>query len=248
MQADGKTRGAQRPVTEVEARIGRVGLEQAPFIVIDDFWSDPEYLVDYAAQCSFSPPIPLVYPGVRAPAPEEYVRGVVERIEPLVRAVFGVQDQPLIGTPCNFSIVTTPPEKLQLKQLIPHFDTTDVHRFAVLHYLCPADRGGTSLYRHRKTGYESVTKDRLETYLSALDSEVRAFGPPLRAYINGDTALFERIESLDAAFNRIVIYRSANLHSGNIGQNFCFEPDVHKGRLTLNTFLQFGAREQPLRQ
>ena len=52
--------------------------------------------------------------------------------------------------------------------------------------------------------------------------------------------LFERIGSVEAAFNRLAVYRSASLHSANIPQEFGFEQDVRKGRLTLNTMLVFG--------
>jgi Family of unknown function (DUF6445) len=237
------THTGQQSAVQQEAKLGRIGVERAPFVVIDNFVNDPEGLVDFAAaQDTFAPVDFNLYPGVRTAAPETYAREVVLRIEKLVREVFGLQDLQLLGCQCNFSLVTTPPDKLQPMQLVPHFDTTNIHQLAVLHYLCPADRGGTSFYRHRRTGYESITKERRDAYMATLNTEINVAGPQAPAYINGDTTLFERLGSVDAMFNRLLIYRSVNLHSGNIGRDFGFERDVRKGRLTLNTFMQFGPR------
>ena len=220
-----------------EPRVMVIGAERAPVVVIDDFFSDPGYLIDCAAACTFGPVVNNLYPGVRAPAPESYVRAVVGRVAPLVYEVFGLTG--LTGRTCDFSLVTTRPEQLQLLQAFPHFDSTDTGRLAVLHYLCPPAMGGTSFYRHRSTGYESITGDRREPYLERLGAELKASGPIERTYVNGDTPLFERIGIVDAEHNRLVIYRSVTLHSGNIGRDFEFDSDPRKGRLTLNTFLHF---------
>ncbi|MDR3527576.1 MAG: DUF6445 family protein [Rhizomicrobium sp.] len=225
-----------------QPKIEHIGSEGAAVVVIDDFIEDPDALVDFAASHPFQPVTQNLYPGVRARAPEAYARGVVSRIEGMVRQTYGLSDSPLIGVQCDFSLVTTSLDKLQLLQALPHFDTTNLNQFAVLHYLCPAERGGTSFYRHRSTGFESVSGDRHDAYLAKLGAELKASGPPERAYIDGDTALFERIAKVDAAFNRLVIYRSACLHSGNIRRDFGFEQDVRKGRLTVNMFLLFGPR------
>jgi hypothetical protein len=229
-----------------EPSIRLVGLEQAPLVVIDDFSADPERLVHHAAtQCSFLPVKRNNYPGTRASAPKDYVDEVLLKVEELVRAVFGFQDLALNGGRCNFSLVTTRPEQLRPLQRMPHFDLPDVYQLAVLHYLCPTERGGTSFYRHRSTGYESITLERFDTYKAKIHAEINATGLP-PAYIVGDTPLFEHIESVDARFNRMVIYRSVNLHSVDIRRDFGFEPDVRKGRLTLNTFLRFGPRAETL--
>lgn len=215
-----------------------IGDERAPVVVIDDFSPEPDALVDYAARSTFQPVINNLYPGVRAPAPSYYVGEVTARVERLAQEVFGLKG--FSGSECDFSLVTTRPEQLQLLQAFPHFDTTDTRQLAVLHYLCRPEMGGTSFYRHRSTRYESITRERRAPYLATLGAELKASGPPERAYVNGDTQLHERIGTVDAAYNRLVIYRSVVLHSGNIARGFTFDSDVRKGRLTLNTFLHFG--------
>jgi hypothetical protein len=64
-------------------------------------------------------------------------------------------------------------------------------------------------------------------------------GPPERRYINGETMHFEPIGAVGAAFNRLILYRSASLHSGCIAPGFRFDPNPRTGRLTANVFLHF---------
>jgi len=222
------------------AQLQTFGAERAPLLIFDDFWDAAADLVERAAHAEFRA-VGNFYPGVRAPAPQSYVEALVARIEGDVRDAFALGDLPLAGCQSNYSLVTATPDRLELKQTIPHFDTTDTHQLAVLHYLCAPDRGGTSFYRHRSTGFETITAARKEPYFRALARDLETIGLPPRDYISGDTPLFERTHRIDAVFNRLVVYRSINLHSGNIPRDFGFAMDARNGRLTLNTFLQFGA-------
>ena len=216
------------------------GNENSPVLFVDAFLEQPEALVEYAAtQCDFQPVKHNFYPGLRARAPNNYIETVIRRTEGLIREVFGLAGKRLTGADCDFSLVTIPPSKLQLPQALPHFDATDMHQIAVLHYLSTPDKGGTSFYRHRSTGYETITDERRDPYLKQLAVDMGAEGLPEQAYINGDTKLFERIGSIDAVFNRLVAYRSAVLHSGDIPRGFQFATDARTGRLTVNTFLYF---------
>ena len=58
-----------------------------------------------------------------------------------------------------------------------------------------------------------------------------------KTYMNGSNNYFEQIAKIDAMFNRMVIYPSKILHSGNIPADFTFDPNPAKGRLTLNSFI-----------
>lgn len=216
-----------------------VGSERSPVLIADNFFDQPEALVDYAARCTFLPVRDKYYPGVRARAPGGYIEFVLASAEPLIREVFGLEGRELAGADSDFSLVTTPPEKLELAQVLPHFDATDLCQIAVLHYLCTPDKGGTSFYRHRATGYETITQERRDAFLTSLNADLKAAGTLERAYIDGDTPIFERVGRVGAAFNRLAVYRSAVLHSGDIPRDFGFAPDVRAGRLTVNTFLYF---------
>jgi hypothetical protein len=218
----------------VDIRIDYVGSRRAPVIVIDDVWPDAHALVDLAASQRDYAASSLYYPGVRRPAPRDYASGIVSSLTDLMRSTFGITDEVVI-TDSIFSIVLTPPGKLVPFQRVPHFDSVDQDRIALLHYLCAS--GGTSFYRHRSTGVEIVTADVQESYIRAVNAEVRSQGMPPAQYVDGDSELFERTARYDAVFNRALIYRGSMLHSVNVPRDFVPDPDPRTGRLTLNTFL-----------
>jgi hypothetical protein len=218
----------------VKLHVDRVGRDLAPVIVIDDAWADARGLFEHAAARTDYGASSLYYPGVRCAAPREYGQGIVDSLSEVIRRELGVAGELRI-TDCVISLVTTPPGKLVPFQRVPHYDSTDPNRIALLHYLC--DRGGTSFYRHRSSGTETVTASGEQDYILAVNAEVRASGMPPPAYVDGDTGLFERIGRYEAAFNRVLIYRGSMLHSVNVPADFVPDPDPRTGRLSVNTFL-----------
>ena len=120
---------------------------------------------------------------------------------------------------------------------MPHFDSTDANRLALLHYLCGPQHGGTSFYRHRATGIESVTDENRERFIKAVNAEAKAGGVPPARFIDGDTDMFERIARYQCTFNGALIYRGRILHSVNMPPDFLPDPNPLTGRLTINTFL-----------
>lgn len=224
------------PSTALSPVIGRIGHEREPIVIIDDFSSDPVSLLEHAAGLSYSQLGPH-YPGVRAPARPGYLGERMDVLQKVLADVFGVaRGADLVE--CNYSIVTTPPGSLAPLQRLPHFDSTEPENIAVLHYMCAPSKGGTAFYRHRATGFETVSTSRVEDYNSALEDEVRQRGMPAADYVRGDTSLFEQTYRVEAAFNRLVIYRGWSFHSGAIPQDLAFSPDPRVGRLTINTFLR----------
>ena len=73
-------------------------------------------------------------------------------------------------------------------------------------------------------------------YSQAITQELAATGPPPPRYVCGDDAQFERTASFDYVFNRVLVYRSIDLHSADIGPDCRFDGDPRSGRLTANTF------------
>jgi Family of unknown function (DUF6445) len=221
-------------------RLEHIGNERAPVLVIDNFISDPQVLIDYAAAYSeFESVSDAFYPGVRAPIPPIYSFAVRAFLGDVISNAFGLGDSRVAKELSSFSLVTTAPASLQVIQRLPHFDNTDDKQLALLHYLCPAKHGGTSFYRHRATGFETVRPQRLAEYLRTLNAELASLGPPPLRYMNGDNAMFERIASFEAAFNRMLVYRSITLHSADIAPDFDCDADPRAGRLTANTFFFF---------
>jgi len=218
----------------------RIGAERSPVVVIENFLRHPERLAAAATSASFRPVEGIGYPGVRAPLPDRYDATFRSHLARRICEIFGFGPPDIARSQCDFSIVTMRPETLHIIQRIPHLDGTEPAMIAGIHFLCSPGKGGTSFYRHRRTGYENITEARRELYFRTLDEEMKAMGPPPMAYINGDSAQFERIASFDAVFNRMLVYRGSILHSGNIGPDFDFDPDPGTGRLTANIFYLFG--------
>ena len=221
-----------------------VGAEHAPVLVVEDATADPQALIDCAVHdAAFVAPKGgrNFYPGLLAPAPLAYVEALARALDPHIRQAFALQDVGLANASCNFSLATLPPDRLNLAQRLPHVDTVDPLQFAVLHYLCDAAFGGTAFYRHRATGFESLSQDRLEIYQSALDQEI-SVAPPAAAYVGADSPLFERTAGFEAVFNRVIVYRSRALHSGQIPPNAPLSSDPRYGRLTANIFLNYRPR------
>ena len=217
------------------AKLFQFGAEREPVIVIDDFAKDPEALIREASTLRFEPR-GIHYPGIRAPLRPTYLAARMEVLETVLRNGFGLNRGANLAE-AAFSLVTTQPENLTPIQTLPHFDTTDPERLALLHYLHGPEQGGTAFYRHRTTGFETVSQERLPAYDEALREDVKREGLP-RGYVRGSTSLFEQIGAVPAAFNRMVIYRSRTLHSGHIPEDFSFSPQPDSGRLTVNIFLQ----------
>ncbi len=215
--------------------VERFGQEQEPVVIIDRFTSDPEQLLRVADTADFQDS-GTYYPGLRAPAPAEYLGERASLLKDILIQEFGLhQGAHLVE--CNFSIVSRRPEGLEPFQRLPHFDGLEDGRLAVLHYLCGPEHGGTSFVRHKTTGFETVTSDRFETFRDTLAEEARTLGLPPAKYFSEDTAQFERIGRIEAKFNRMIIYRGRTLHSGHIPLYQNLQTSPRSGRLTVNTFL-----------
>lgn len=220
------------------ASLTLVGGEAEPVLRLDGLMRDPQALVEHAAREAVFAPVygpDGGYPGLRAPAPLDYVESVVRALDPLVHRAFGLSGVRLARAECNYSLVTLGADMLAPSQRVPHIDTTYPLQFAFLHYLCAPELGGTALYRHRATGFEAITPERLERYEAARAVEGEA--PP--GYIAADTPHFEQTAAFDAAFDRLLVYRSRVLHSGLIARDAQLSSDPRRGRLTANIFLSY---------
>jgi hypothetical protein len=157
-------------------------------------------------------------------------------VQELICSTFGLAG-PAALIESLYSIVTTPPELLTPIQRLPHFDGFEVGRIAMVHFLSHSEQGGTAFYRHRATGYETISAERHSNYDAALRRDVAAHGMPAPAYIAGDTPIFQQVSRFNALPNRVLIYRSRALHCADLPLGIALSPDPRVGRLTVNTFL-----------
>ncbi len=212
--------------------VEHIGSDNEPVVIIDDFHPEPDRLRAMAAQSTFQTFAPY-YPGVQAQADARHLIPVDPVLRDVLRNIFGIKTG-ISVVQCTFSLVTTPEADLAPIQRLPHVDTTDAGRIALLHYLSGSETGGTAFYRHRATGLDTLTPERFEFYKAALEPE----GLPKSGYMRGSDDRFEMIHHVAAKPNRAVLYRSRLLHSGMIPEDANFSADPAQGRLTVNTFFQ----------
>jgi len=224
------------PQHKVEVRT--IGKENTPVVVIDDLVRSTGDLVDFAArEAAFTEERVQAYPGARTQLPDAYTAAVMPRLRELVIDVYlhngGQQLEPVQQL---FSLVTRSPDSLELLQRMPHFDSTSPFYFATVHYLNPGPFGGTGIFRHRPTGFESISAQRREIFVRAAKQHVRDYGAPPPAYIAGSDNHFELIEELEYRCNRLVMYPGYLLHSGLIDAGRDVGADPARDRLTANLF------------
>lgn len=227
---------------DLNVRVEHVGAERIPLLVVDQLLHRPDDLVAAAADSGALAAPTDMYPGLRAPAPPSYLDVLRKGLTQAINAAYSLPDLELHSAISYLCVVTTKPQDLKPVQCMPHIDGTAANTFSTVHYLCSPEYAGTSLYRHRKTGYELVPDFRHERYRSVLEQQLRETPWTTQNYINGDTEIFERIFSTQVAFNRLVLYPSNALHSADIGPGFAFDPDPRRGRFSVNSRLQMRAK------
>jgi hypothetical protein len=217
-----------------------IGEERTPVIVLDDFALDTGGVIQHAVKsAAFSIDETYVYPGVRAKPPREYIEEIVRVLGPLLAQVYSIPADLRLAVNSYFSLVATPPENLQVLQRVPHFDSNARYFYAVTHYLNPGDFGGTGLFRHRPTGFENVTANRLRAYARAGDLFLRTHGDPPADYIRASDDHFELYETIEYRPNRLIAYPGSLLHSGLIEPDRDISSNPATGRLTANFFMRF---------
>lgn len=148
------------PVFSPTITVRRVGREGQPVAIVDGFHPDPH--------------------GLR-PLPPDCLGAVGPALAAVLRDVLGgAGDAALIDA--SFSIVTVPPVELTPPQRLPHVDALEPDRVALVHYLSPAgggdDGGGTSFYRHRSMGFETISAARGRAYADRLRRDLKGVPPP----------------------------------------------------------------------
>jgi hypothetical protein len=60
-------------------------------------------------------------------------------------------------------------------------------------------------------------------------------------YIRGDDDHFVQHARFESRLDRVIVYRSRTLHSGQIGSEAALSDDPRRGRLTANIFVNYRA-------
>lgn len=218
-----------------------VGHEQTRVLVIDNFAGDIASIKRAACDVTnYAEDGKTGYPGIRTVLPAAYVDAVMAAVTPLLYKNYAIPEalNPHVEL-AYYSLLTTPARKLNPLQRLPHFDTHNPHYYAVLHYLNEGDFGGTGFFRHRPTGFERITDDRIDIYKQSASAFMAVRGLPEEKYINGSTNHYELITGVAYKANRLVIYPGNLLHSGLVTEAVDVCSDPEHGRLTANIFIDF---------
>lgn len=211
-----------------------VGHEGSTILVIDDVFGNAAEIEAYGRrEAAFVRP-PTFYPGLNAPLTQAFMTQLAEGLLAPLAATFGLSSEEAKAENGYFGLVTIMPRALHIMQTIPHVDNLNGRSLAVLVFLCDETQGGTGFYRHRSTGIERQTPATIKAYDQAMRSEMANLVAP--GYTVGDHPLFERIGKVDLRYNRLAVYNSNLLHSGQVNPSR-LSSDPAIGRLTLNLFL-----------
>ena len=226
----------------------RVGACPITVTVADNVLLHPELLAESGLAHEFIEDDSNLYPGVRARLPAEFSGPFRAWLTRTLHRTGVLQASCHIHADASFfSIVNKGRAHLLPLQRIPHYDSADPTVFAAVIYLFDRPNSGTSFYRHRMTGYEKINDNNADNYRAALNRNMKLLGPPAREYTNGSNALFERIHSVDSAFNRIVIYSGNVLHAADIDGSLFDGNDNSRWRLTIASLINSTClRTEPL--
>jgi hypothetical protein len=222
----------------MQVGLHEVGRSKSKVVVIDDFLTNAQDVVDAAAALpAFPPQTKTGYPGRRHQiGPGDKASGCVMDIlrqsGPVIQSHYDADHFRVLEA--SFSLVTTPPEKLSPKQRIPHYDWDDPSHLAILLHLHRVPDTGTALYRHVASDLERVSSDTAPDLRKRVQTE-------LAEQINAGeqpNAHYEEIFRVEGCFNRLVIYQGCLLHSGYFSPGFNYSGDPRTGRLTANIFIQ----------
>jgi hypothetical protein len=182
-------------------------------IVVDDFYPDPDEVVQYASKQTFVREANVNYPGLMAPTS----RDVRPAMQQFARLLGGI-DIKYNGLQGGFRITTC--EDMQRRRGIVHIDSSDWS--AVIH-LSRTPTQGTYFYRHRRLGvdYASSADERYPDLLKAIMEDTN----------NPDA--WEVTQTVPAKYNRLVIFDGKHFHSG---PRELTGTSLADGRLTQNFF------------
>ena len=213
-----------------------------PCVVIDDFLTAPELLVQGALERrgEFRMAQHNAFPGLEYRMPDAFSARINEYFIQHVKRHLGARR--VLELYSRLSMVTLQPERLGPYQRLCHrdkFNNDPAQCFAagVLYLFKDRALGGTSFFRSR-------LDDAAVTRLYGIDSEWRSMsseacteriGKP--AYLTASNDYFELIATVPAAWNRAIFYDGTIFHTGHITAPELLSDDPLCGRLTLNSFL-----------
>lgn len=240
----GESRPQDNPIPMFKCRssivsdleIFEFGEEKHRLVTCRQFLENPEKAISEASLQDFTLITPQ-YPGLRSALPQAALTEWISLIGPTLAEIFDLPTGSLTATGWH-SLVTLRPSRLAPIQRLPHVDGLEANQIAMMLYLHRTPHGGTAFFRHRATGYESLSAERYPAYKKTLEAEVAERGLPPSAYPSDGAPHFERIHVGPGEFNQAIFYRGNIFHSGVIDQAAPLDADPRRGRYTINAFIR----------
>jgi len=215
--------------------VKRFGLYQEPVVVIDNFSSQPEKLIEIAKTANFNKDSKH-YPGFRSDAYSGYLLENFELLMRIFENVYGIKNVMTVKE-SKYCLLTTEPKNLSFVQCYPQFHSLDKNAISAIHYFNDQEQGDLAFYRHRATGFEYVDHDRLKIYGQVRSTDFRQLGAIKERYMLRSNKQFDLIGRIPAKINRLVLFRSHTLHMDLPGSATVLRNDKNNGRLTINSQL-----------
>lgn len=207
--------------------------------VIDDFLTDPSACVELAElhRSDFREAASNAYPGIELPMSQDVNQALINFFSTYINRRFGIRK--IKGSYSRLSMVTKKPEQLMPCQWICHRDGVSVPAdermlASVLYLFKDESLGGTSIYRpkHDQIKTAALIHD-ANSMASKAFSAKYGITP---GFMTESNDWFEKIITVEARWNRMVIYDSMVFHSGDILRPEAMTADPRTGRLSLNGF------------
>jgi len=207
--------------------------------VVDGALTNPEQWRAFAiaSRQAFADAPHNAFPGPELRLPDGVSAALGQFFDEHLRRSFGARRTERMYA--RLSMVNRQPEALQPWQWQPHVDQlqTAPHQSvaaSVLYLFEDESLGGTSFYRPKRAADDTLAMIQDSSQLAAADFSTKYGVAP--GYMTESNAWFEKVATVPAKWNRLIVYSGTMFHSGEIAHPEKLSDDPTKGRLTLNGF------------
>lgn len=233
---------ALRPMVNLRPRVQVVPLfDGHQCVIVDDFLLEPHTLVQYAAKhhARFMDAPGNYYPGPELALGGPFLAAVQDSF--LLHARTPLQARRVQGLTGRLSLVTRRVDQLLPAQRVPHRDSWDLGEregagAMVLYLFHDVRLGGTSFFRPRRDPTEIAALLKEMRRMELAGEAPALSGPPTYAIASDEH--FEKVRTIEPAFNRAIFYSGELFHSGHISAPELMVDDPLTGRLTVNAFFR----------
>ena len=197
----------------------RIGNDAPSVVVVDDFYSDPDVIRDYALNQTYQAPGEHGAVGHRCEAGRKIFEGTKETFEKLLNVKVKEGDQ---EGGWNYSTNGCFQWCQAATRLVYHHDS---QQWAASIYLTPdaPPEAGTSFYVHKKLGLDQMPKEHPDWW--ALHSQMYKNNSDEPNFL--DRTPWEEIDRVGNKYNRLVLWNAQRVHSASQ----YFGDQIHNSRL-----------------